>query len=91
MNWTKWGDLIAALKRFKPLEINGINLGFSESKHGAAFGEKLRRQVLKNRNEIIRNAQDWILLAERDFKMEKVITYLKSVSNPLEQKNRRLC
>ena len=26
-----------ALKRFKPLEINGINLGFSESKHGAAL------------------------------------------------------
>ena len=35
-----------ALKRFKPLEINGINLGFSESKYGAAFGEKLRRQVI---------------------------------------------
>lgn len=30
-----------AFKRFKPLEINGINLGFSESKHGAAFGEML--------------------------------------------------
>ena len=30
-----------ALKRFKPLEINGINLGFSESKHGAALNYAL--------------------------------------------------
>ncbi len=49
-------------------------------------GASLRTGLLKNRNEIIRNAQDWVLLAERDCKMEKVIMYLKSVSNPLEQK-----
>lgn len=30
-----------AFKRFKPLEINGINFGFSESKHGAAFEENI--------------------------------------------------
>lgn len=35
-----------AFKRFKSLEINGINLGFSESKHGAAFGEKQRLKII---------------------------------------------
>ena len=43
-----------ALKRFKPLEINGINLGLSESKHGAAFGEKLRRQVISDAFAIVK-------------------------------------
>ena len=43
-----------AFKRFKPLEINGINLGFSESKHGAAFGEKLRRQVISDAFDIVK-------------------------------------
>lgn len=51
-------------------------------------GASLRTGQLRNRNEIIRNTQDWVLLAERDCKMEKVITYLQSVSNPLEQKIR---
>lgn len=45
-----------AYKRFKPLEINGINLGFSESKHGAAFGEKLRRQVISDAFYIVKRA-----------------------------------
>lgn len=49
-------------------------------------GSSLRTGLLKNRNEIIRNTNDWVFLAERDCKMEKVITYLQSVSNPLEQK-----
>lgn len=43
-----------AFKRFMPLEINGINLGFSESKHGAAFGEKLRRQVISDAFDIVK-------------------------------------
>lgn len=43
-----------AFKRFKPLEINGINLGFSQSKHGAAFGEKLRRQVISDAFDIVK-------------------------------------
>lgn len=43
-----------AFIRFKPLEINGINLGFSESKHGAAFGEKLRRQVISDAFDIVK-------------------------------------
>ncbi len=51
-------------------------------------GSSLRTSQLKNRKEIIINTQDWVLLAERDCKMEKVISYLQSVSNPLEQKIR---
>lgn len=43
-----------AFKRFRPLEINGINLGFSESKHGAAFGEKLRKQVISDAFDIVK-------------------------------------
>ena len=43
-----------AFIRFKPLEINGINLGFFESKHGAAFGEKLRRQVISDAFDIVK-------------------------------------
>ena len=35
----------SAIKLFKFSEVNGINLGFSESEHGAGFGEKLRKQV----------------------------------------------
>lgn len=48
-NFTK-----TAFKRFNPLEINGINLGFSESKHGAAFGERLRRQVISDAFDIVK-------------------------------------
>ncbi len=40
-----------AFKRFRPLEMN---LGFSESKHGAAFGEKMRRQVISDAFDIIK-------------------------------------
>lgn len=45
---------VPEFKRFKPLEINGINLGFSESKHGAAFGEKLRKQVISDAFDIVK-------------------------------------
>ncbi len=43
-----------AFKHFKPMEINGINLGFSENKHGATFGEKLRKQVIDDAFDIIK-------------------------------------
>lgn len=43
-----------AFKRFKPLEINGINLGFSKSKYGAAFGKKLREQVISDAFDIVK-------------------------------------
>ena len=33
----------AAFKKFKFSEVNGINLGFSESKYGAGFGSQLRK------------------------------------------------
>lgn len=39
---------------FKPLEINGINLGFFGSKHGAVFGEKLRGQVISDPFDIVK-------------------------------------
>ncbi len=48
----------------------------------------LRTGQLKNKKEIIRNKGNWVLLAERECKMKKVISYLQSVSNPLEQKIR---
>lgn len=38
----------AAYKQFDFSEVNGINLGFSESPRGAGFGEALRKQVVKD-------------------------------------------
>ncbi len=49
-------------------------------------GALLRTRKLKNKYEINRNTQNWVFLAERDCSIEKVMTYLKSVSNPLEKK-----
>lgn len=49
-------------------------------------GASLRTRHLKNRNEIIRNTQDWVFLAERDCEYRKVMTYLQHTSNPLEAK-----
>lgn len=49
-------------------------------------GASLRTGQLKNRNEIIRNTQDWVFLAERDCEIRKVMAYLQSTSNPLEKK-----
>lgn len=34
-----------AFKRFKPLEINGINLGFSKSKYGAALEKSYENKL----------------------------------------------
>lgn len=44
-----------AYKRFNFPEVNGINLGFSDGKHGAGFGQKLRKQIIKDAYEIIKN------------------------------------
>jgi len=44
----------AALKRFNFSEVNGINLGFSESQYGAGFGSQLRKQVIDDAFDIIK-------------------------------------
>ncbi len=49
-------------------------------------GASLQTRQLKNKNEIIRNTQDWVLLAERDCEYRKVMAYLQTTSNPLEAK-----
>lgn len=42
-----------AEKRFAFSEVNEINLGFSSGKHGAGFGEKLRKQIVEDAHYII--------------------------------------
>lgn len=44
-----------AYNKFNFSEVNGINLGFSDGKHGAGFGSKLRKQIIKDAYEIIKN------------------------------------
>jgi hypothetical protein len=44
----------AALKLFDFSEVNGINLGYSESKYGSGFGDKLRVQVIDDAFDIIK-------------------------------------
>ena len=43
-----------ALRLFDFSEVNGINLGFSESKYGAGFGIGLRKQVIGDAFEIVK-------------------------------------
>lgn len=43
-----------ALKKFSFSEINGINLGFSESRYGAAFGEVLKKATISDAFDIIK-------------------------------------
>ena len=43
-----------ALRRFDFSELNGINLGFSESLYGAGFGQGLRSQVISDAYDIIK-------------------------------------
>ena len=45
----------SAYRKFNFSEVNGINLGFASGKHGAGFGEQLRRQIIKDAYEIIQN------------------------------------
>ena len=44
----------SAIKLSKFSEVNGINPGFSESGHGAGFGEKLRKQVISDAFDIVK-------------------------------------
>ena len=46
----------------------------------------LRKDNLKNRNNIIRNATDWVIKAEKACSKEKVVNYLDNNSNPLKEK-----
>ena len=43
-----------AVKCFDFSEVNGINLGFSESRYGAGFGKQLREQVISDAFDIIK-------------------------------------
>ena len=54
---SKPGDKLynTALKKFHFPEVNGINLGFAVGKHGAGFGEKLRKQIIKDAYDIIQS------------------------------------
>lgn len=56
----KPGDKIykAALSKFDFPEVNGINLGFSEGTHGAGFGLRLRKQIIKDAYEIIQSGSE---------------------------------
>lgn len=44
----------AAFRLFDFSEVNGINLGYSESKYGSGFGKKLRNQVMNDAFDIIK-------------------------------------
>lgn len=44
----------SARKRFAFHEVNGINLGFSETRWGAGWGETISNQVLKDAFEIVK-------------------------------------
>lgn len=44
----------AALKKFRFSEVNGINLGFSESGAGSGFGSVLSKQVISDAYEIVK-------------------------------------
>ena len=44
-----------AFNRFYFPEVNGINLGFADGKHGAGFGTQLRTQIIQDAYEIIQN------------------------------------
>lgn len=55
-NATTHGKLYkAAFNKFNFSEVNGINLGFADGKHGAGFGRQLRAQIIKDAFEIIQN------------------------------------
>ena len=47
-----------ALKWFHFPEVNGINIGFSEGKRGAGFGDTLRDKIIKDAYEIIQSGSD---------------------------------
>lgn len=43
-----------ALKNFDFSEVNGINLGYSESRYGSGFGIQLRKQVMSDAFDIVK-------------------------------------
>lgn len=43
-----------ALKTFRFSEVNGINLGYSESRYGSGFGPRLRKQVIDDAFDIVK-------------------------------------
>lgn len=43
-----------ALRKFAFSEVNGINLGFSETRYGAAFGDGLRKATISDAFDIIK-------------------------------------
>ena len=43
-----------ALRKFNFSEVNGINLGFSETQYGAAFGEVLRNATISDAFDIVK-------------------------------------
>ncbi len=45
----------AAVKKFSFSEVNGINLGFSESKTGSGFGKKLTDKVISDAFDIVKS------------------------------------
>ena len=45
----------SARKRFTFHEVNGINLGFSESSTGAGWGNKISNKVLADAYQIVKN------------------------------------
>lgn len=44
----------AAYNKFDFSEVNGINLGFSETRYGSGFGPLLRRQVMQDAFDIVK-------------------------------------
>ncbi|MDN5290499.1 MAG: hypothetical protein PWQ06_738 [Anaerophaga sp.] len=46
----------------------------------------LRTRELKNRNEIIRNTDDWVYQAERECSIAKLLSYLNKLGNPIKSK-----
>lgn len=47
-----------ALERFQFSEVNGINLGFSESSMGAGLGKVLSKQVISDAYDIVKTGSD---------------------------------
>lgn len=49
----------AAYNLFDFSEVNGINLGFAESKYGAGFGKVLRKRIIADAYEIIQKGSEY--------------------------------
>lgn len=48
-----------AYKLFDFSEVNGINLGFSESKYGSGFGKELRKRIVSDAYEIVKKGSNY--------------------------------